>query len=75
MDTDYFTKKKNPFLLDIVDKEEYTIEDYLDIQAKLELRNQTIDPFLESLYPKAGMRTTLEEMKRRCKKRTECQDN
>ena len=65
---DYFTKKENPFLLDIVDKEEYTVEDYLDIQAKLELRNQTIDPFLDSLYPKSGMRTTLEEMKRRCKK-------
>ena len=36
METDYFTKKENPFLLDIVDKEEYTVEDYLDIQAKLE---------------------------------------
>ena len=67
-ENDYFTRKENPFLLDITDKDEYTIEEYIDIQEKLELRNKLIDPFLDTLYPKWGMRTTLEEIKRRCTK-------
>jgi hypothetical protein len=38
----------NPFLIDIPDKDEYTIEDYINIQNKLNSKN--IDLILEKLY-------------------------
>lgn len=63
MSTNYFDKLENPFLIDIEDKKEYSFEDYINIQNKLEQKN--IDKFLESLYPKEKMHTTFEEIKRR----------
>ena len=62
---------ENPFLLtDIEDKKtnEYTIEDYIKIQKKLEDKKQKIDFYLDKLYPEGGMTTTLYEMKRRVMK-------
>jgi hypothetical protein len=63
MKTDYFETLENPFLLDIENKEEYTVIDYVNIQKKLEEKN--IDHFIEFLYPKEPLRTSLVEMKRR----------
>ncbi len=40
----------NPFLIDIPDKEEYTLEDYINIQNKLNTKN--VGSILESLYAK-----------------------
>jgi hypothetical protein len=66
--TNYFETRENPFILDIDEKDEYDYNDYLVIQAKLEEKNNSIDSFLESLYPEKGMTTTLDEMKRRTKR-------
>ena len=41
-------EKTNPFLIDIVDKYEYTREDYINIQEQLNKKN--IDSILENLY-------------------------
>ena len=41
-------EKTNPFLIDIVDKYEYTTEDYINIQEQLNKKN--IDSILENLY-------------------------
>ena len=38
----------NPFLIDIPDKEEYSIEDYINIQNQLD--NKNIDTIIESFY-------------------------
>jgi hypothetical protein len=64
--TDYFEKSENPFLIDIEDKEVYDLNDYIQIQEKLE--NKNLDNFLESLYPKENFSITFEEIKRRCTK-------
>jgi len=66
MKTNYFETLENPFLIDITEKQEYKLDDYIKIQEKLKEKN--IDSFLDSLYPEHQMNTTLEEMKRRCKK-------
>lgn len=66
MTTNFFETLQNPFLINVQDKETYSFEDYLTIQNQLEDKN--VDEFLESLYPEHEMRTTLEEMKRRCKR-------
>jgi len=63
MKSDYFETLENPFLIDIESKEEYSFDDYVEIQKKLEEKN--IDHFIDSLYPNEKMRTSLEEMKRR----------
>lgn len=63
MKSDYFETLENPFLIDIENKEEYSFDDYVEIQKKIEEKN--IDHFIESLYPTGKMRTSLEEMKRR----------
>ena len=61
----YFENLKNPFLIDIEDKEEYTHDDYINIQNKL--KEKDIDLFLKKLYSQ-DMTTTFEEMKRRITK-------
>ena len=66
MKTNYFETLENPFLIDIEDKEEYNSNDYITIQQKISEIN--IDAFLESLYPEEPLTTTLDEMKRRCKR-------
>jgi len=43
-----FVNKINPFLIDIPDKEEYSMEDYINIQAQLD--NKNIDNIIESFY-------------------------
>lgn len=63
MRTDFFEKLENPFIIDIEDKEEYSYDEYIKIQEKLQEKN--LDVFLEYLYPKENMSTTLEEIKRR----------
>ena len=40
--------EQNPFLIDIQDKNEYTIEDYINIQNQL--NNKNIDDILEKMY-------------------------
>jgi len=64
--TDYFETGENPFLINIEDKQEYTIDDYINIQEKLDKKDLNL--FFESLYPEGEIRTTLDEMKRRCTK-------
>ena len=61
----YFDKLINPFLIDIEDKEEYTYNDYINIQNKL--KEKDIESFLKELYSE-NMSTTFEEMKRRVTK-------
>ena len=65
---DYFTTNTNPFLIDIVQKKEYTIEDYISIQEKLKAHDEKITPFLESLYPEPELLWSLTEFMRRCKR-------
>lgn len=60
---DYFAENKNPFLIDIEDKDEYTYEEYLDIQKKIE--NINLDDYIDTLYPDYELRTSLAEFKRR----------
>jgi peptidoglycan/xylan/chitin deacetylase (PgdA/CDA1 family) len=62
---DYFENLINPFIINIEDKQEYTYEDYINIQNKLKEKN--IDGFLKQLYAE-DMTTTFEEMKRRITK-------
>lgn len=66
--SDYFCENTNPFLIDVEEKDFYTIEDHIKIQTKLLEHGKNIDEFMDSLYPDCGMRTSLSEMKRRCKK-------
>jgi len=54
---------KNPFIIDIEDKEDYTYDEYVDIQKRLEAIN--LNDYIDSLYPPSGLRTTLNEFKRR----------
>jgi hypothetical protein len=61
----YFDNLTNPFLIDIEDKEDYTYNDYINIQNKLKKKN--IDIFLKELYSE-NMNTTFEEIKRRVTK-------
>jgi hypothetical protein len=63
---DYFFENKNPFIIAIEDKEEYTYEEYIDIQKQLEAIN--LYDYIDSLYPPSGLRTTLNEFKRRITK-------
>lgn len=63
MKIDFFEKLENPFIIDVEDKEEYSYHEYVKIQEQLE--EKKLDAFLEDLYPKDKMITTLNEMKRR----------
>jgi hypothetical protein len=47
---DYFKSGKNPFLVDIDEKDEYTNEDLESIQKQL--RDKKLDEFINYLYPK-----------------------
>ena len=67
MKTDYFDTLENPFIIDIEEKEEYTLEDYIEIQKKLDQKNTELDPFIESLYTYPTI-YPLDEIKRRTKK-------
>jgi len=67
MKTDYFETLENPFIIDIEEKEEYTLEDYIDIQKKLDQKNTELDPFIESLYTYPTI-YSLDEIKRRTKR-------
>jgi len=68
MKIDFFETNINPFLIDVEDKTEYTIEDYIEIQKKLCDKSVELDEFLDTLYPEENITTPLVEIKRRCKK-------
>lgn len=61
----YFENLINPFLIDIEDKDEYTYDEYVNIQNKL--KEKDIDSFIKEIYSQ-DMTTTFEEMKRRITK-------
>jgi hypothetical protein len=54
----------NPFEICIPEKEEYTIEDYIDIQKQLE--NKNIDGLLNSLFPPKSFFYEFDDFKKRC---------
>jgi hypothetical protein len=56
--------QNNPFLIDIEDKEEYSLEEYKDIQKKISEKN--IDEILNSYYPPADKSYKYEDFKDRC---------
>jgi hypothetical protein len=56
----------NPFLIDIPDQEEYTIDDYVNIQTQL--NNTNIDNIIENLYSTRNKFYTVENFKSRIKK-------
>jgi len=56
----------NPFLLPLEEKQEYSWEDYIEIQSLLEEKKTCLEALLQDLYPVQGMRTSAEEMHRRC---------
>jgi len=58
-----FETKPNPFLIDIPDKEEYTIEDYINIQKQLSSKN--IDNWLQIFYTDKNKFYDLPDFKRR----------
>jgi len=69
MNIDYFETNTNPFILDIEDKTTYSFDDYVKIQSLLENRMQSIDPFLESIYPEDKIgRRGLNDLKLRTKR-------
>jgi hypothetical protein len=64
---DYFENLEIPFLIDIEEKEEYNYNDYIEIQKKLQEKN--LDTFFEYLYPtEFTMKTSYDDLKRRCSK-------
>ena len=56
----------NPFLINIEDKDEYTFEEYVDIQNKLSQIN--IDNILNQYYPPKSIFYSLPDFKYRCTK-------
>jgi hypothetical protein len=58
-----FVLSKNPFLIDIPDKEEYTNEDYINIQQQL--NNKNIDALLSKLYSPVNKFYDLSDFKKR----------
>lgn len=54
---------RNPFLIDIPDKEEYSIDEYIDIQHKLKSKN--IHSIVESFYSHKNTFYTIDDFKRR----------
>jgi hypothetical protein len=66
MSIDYFESLVNPFLIDIEDKEQYTYQDYLDIQKKLSEKN--LDKFLDDLYPNKPIKIPKDVIEKRCKR-------
>jgi len=65
---DYFLMNENPFLMDIEEKEAYTVEDYVTIQEKMSKHSKKIESFIDSLYPETrSLLVPLDEFKnRRC---------
>jgi len=59
--------KENPFLIDIEDKDEYNIEDYINIQKQLndKIINKNIDNIIETLYTSQNSFYKLEDFKSR----------
>lgn len=57
---------ENPFLLDIPDKDEYTIEDYMNMQQQLD--NKNIDDLLNTYFPPKCPFYELIDFKYRCVK-------
>jgi len=55
---------QNPFEIEVVEKDEYTIEDYLDIQQKL--KAISIDELLNSMYPPKHAFYELYDFRNRC---------
>ena len=55
---------QNPFLIDIEDKPEYSIEEYKDIQKKISEKN--IDDILNQYYPPANDFYKYEDFRNRC---------
>jgi hypothetical protein len=54
---------ENPFIIDIPDKDEYTLEEYKLIQQQL--KNKNLDSIIESLYTDKNRFIDLSEFKRR----------
>jgi hypothetical protein len=55
--------KENPFLINIPDKDEYTFDEYINIQEQL--KNKNIDSIIELLYPPKNNFYKLWDFKRR----------
>lgn len=56
--------QNNPFLIDIEDKEEYSIDEYKDIQTKISEKN--IDDILNQYYPPANDFYKYDDFRNRC---------
>jgi hypothetical protein len=68
--TDQFCFTKNPFLIDIEDKIEYTNEELYAIQQKLDKKQNNIRQYVKNLYPynDSNFNKSLEDItKRSCK--------
>jgi hypothetical protein len=64
---DYFLMNKNPFLMDIEDKQVYTVEDYVTIQEKMTKHIKKIESFIDFLYPETiSLHVEPDEFKHRC---------
>jgi len=55
---------ENPFLLNIEDKNVYTIDDYINIQEQL--NNKNIDHILNEYYQKKHTYYSFDDFKYRC---------
>ena len=62
----FYETMKNPFMIDIPDKEVYDKDDLLLIQNKLTEKITDIEIFLKSIYPKTNFRTSLDIISKRC---------
>ena len=49
-DTIFFLTEENPFLINIIDKDEYSYYDYLNIEEQLNNKNIKINKIIENLY-------------------------
>jgi len=59
-------EEQNPFLLDIEEKAEYTLDELKDIQCKLEEKKQSMDEILQPLFPAKNGFYSYEDFKYRC---------
>jgi hypothetical protein len=61
---------ENPFVLDILDKQDYSNDDLRDIQNKLNLKKETVENLIKELYPFGddNYKISLDDMLNRCTK-------
>jgi hypothetical protein len=63
-------EEKNPFVLDILDKQDYSNDDLNDVQNKLNLKKETVENLIKELYPNGdeNYKISLDDMLNRCTK-------